>query len=164
MKDRYLLETNKDKYNINKGRKYLDIEKDKELIQFIKFNRKLGNAVTFFRLTLQLIKIDPKRKEYSFKTNRNWVYLFLIKNNYVQRKPSHLGQKLPNNIIDEISHFLSEFYDYRAFNKIDNCVICNNDETPIFLNMPSSKTIEKKGKKILLFIHKIKKNVESLYY
>lgn len=120
------------------------------MIQFIKFNRKLGNAVTFFRLTLQLIKIDPKRKEYSFKTNRNWVYLFLIKNNYVQRKPSHLGQKLPNNIIDEISHFLSEFYDYRAFNKIDNCVICNNDETPIFLNMPSSKTIEKKGKKNII--------------
>lgn len=35
----------------------------------------------------------------------------------------------------------------------------NADETPIFLNMPSNKTIEKIGKKLLLLILKDKNNL-----
>ena len=60
---------------------------------------------------------------------------------------SHIGQKLPNNTYDIISKFLSEFYDFCVFNKIEDYILCNIVETPVFLNMSYTKTIEKKGKK-----------------
>jgi len=57
---------------------------------------------------------------------------------------------LPNNAYNIISKFLSEFYDFHVSNKIEDCIICNIDETPIFLNMPSTTTIEKKVKKKII--------------
>lgn len=69
------------------------------------------------------------------------IYRFLIRNRYLKIQTSHIGQKLPENTYNIISHFLSEFYDYGVLNKIQDCVIYNIDGTPVFLNMPFSKTI-----------------------
>ena len=57
---------------------------------------------------------------------------------------------MPNNTYNIISKFLSGFYDFNVSNKIEDCIICNIDETPIFLNMPYNTTIEKKGKKNII--------------
>ena len=107
MKERYTAESNNNKSNINKGRENCNLEIDLKLIEFIEFNRKIGNSITVYSLVLHLLKIEPIRVELSLKANQNWIYRFLLRNNYVQRKASHIGQKLPNNTYDIISKFLS---------------------------------------------------------
>ena len=116
MKERYIAESNNNKSNINKGRENCNLEIDLKLIEFIEFNRKIGNSITVYSLVLHLLKIEPTRTELSLKENQNWIYRFLLRNNYGQRKTSHKGQKLPNNTYGIISKFLSEFYDFRVSN------------------------------------------------
>ena len=87
MKERYIAESNNNKSNINKGRENCNLEIDLKLIESIEFNRKIGNSITVYSLVLHLLKIEPTRTELSLKANQNWIYRFILRNNY---KGKHL--------------------------------------------------------------------------
>ena len=91
MKERYIDESNNNKSNINKGLENCNLEIDLKHNEFIEFNRKIGNSITVYSLVLHLLKIEPNRTKLNLKTNQNWIYRFLIRNNYAQRKASHIG-------------------------------------------------------------------------
>jgi len=74
---------------------------------------------------------------------------FLKKNFNVLRKAIYLGQAIPENALNLCFKFLKEIINIRKFKNYDIDNIINCDETPIYLDAPSSLTLAEKGKKIL---------------
>lgn len=71
----------------------------------------------------------------------------MIRHCYTFRTKTHYGQLLKKESFKEAYLFINEIRSNRLNNGISNCIIGNMDETPIFLNMPISETIFKKGSK-----------------
>ena len=82
---------------------------------------------------------DPKRKDLSIHVNQNFIYT-----------RTHIGSLLSKDFYLQASLFLNECWRKRKENGYWNSIIANMDETPIFFNMTSNKTIAKKGTKSIL--------------
>ena len=64
------------------------------------------------------------------------------------RANTHIGQDLPEESYDRKMLYLRNIIRLRRDNKInDPYLMLNANETPLFLNMPFNKTVEKIGKK-----------------
>ena len=136
--------------------KFIDLE-DK-LYEFFEFNRKLGNAVTIKALILQMIKLDEKNinnknKKYfrikndNFHTNYTLIERFMDRKGLSIRQATGMGRKFYSNTYMVVGKYINSVRNYYLNYGQDLSLVCNMDETPIFFNMPSNKTIEIKGKK-----------------
>lgn len=142
------LDTSKlEKTTMHKGKPPLNPDIENKLISFIEFNRRLYNPITTYSLYLKLLELWPERKKYSQNTNYALIYRILIRHSYTFRTKSHYGQLLKKEAFKDASLFLNEIRNNRINNGINSSIIGNMDETPIFFNMPISKTIIKKGAK-----------------
>ena len=65
------------------------------------------------------------------------------------RVSTQVGQIIPTDALNKIKEFYKYLKEKRIFNAYSLNQICNIDETPIFLNMVSKKTIHFKGKKTI---------------
>ena len=74
-----------------------------------------------------------------------------MKRHYLTIRTSiHIGQALPEESYDRMMLYLRTINRLRRDNKINEpYLMLNADETPIFPNMSSNKTIEKIGKKTI---------------
>ena len=101
-KDTLLSIDNKNKARIpGGGRKtFLSEEEQSNIINWIKQNRDLKISITTFAIGLYIQKIKPSFKEKNLHAQQQLIYRFLHRNGYVFRKPSHLGQILPQNYSD----------------------------------------------------------------
>ena len=105
------------------------------------------NPITTFSLYLKLLELWPDRKNKSKHTNYVLIYRILVRHCYTFRTPKHYGQLLKKEAFEEVSIFLNEIRNNRIANGFSDSIIWNMDETPIFLNMPITKTIVKRGSK-----------------
>ena len=62
------------------------------------------------------------------------------------RRNTHISQKLPENYLDKIQEFLSYIIKLSKY-WFELDAIANMDETPLYLNMPPSTTVQKIGSK-----------------
>ena len=85
-----------------------------------------------------------RAKKVFTKHKLSLIYRILIKHCYTFRTKSHYGQLLKKEAFKDASLFLNEIRNNRINNGINSSIIGNMDETPIFFNMPISKTIIKK--------------------
>ena len=81
------------------------------------------------------------------KANLQLIYRFMQRNGYTFRAGKHIGQKISNNALINISLFWNKVHDIIKKNGFGKCNIFNTDETPLFFNMLPNKTIAKRGKK-----------------
>ena len=97
-----------------------------------------------------ILKIAPELKD---KTNKALIcltYRLLQKYNFVLRRPSHIGQRLPLDYENKITVFLKDTISKRKELNIDEKnlhLLVNTDETPVFFDAPFYSTIDQKGKK-----------------
>ena len=96
-------------------------------------------------LLIKFLELVPERKTKTYKSNYKYIVRILKRNLYTFRTKTHWGQVLDNNCYILISNFLNEVYNIRYENAISSSILGNMDETPLFLNMPITKTIVKKG-------------------
>ena len=122
------------KTTLHFGRQILYPEEEKEIIQYIEFNKKLSNPISTWALLLKLYKIVPERKNIPIKINQIFIYRLLKRNGYTFRTKTHVGQALSRLFI-QASLFLNECWDKRYQYHFWNDVICNMDEIPVFFNM-----------------------------
>ena len=114
-----------------------------------------------YMLVTQIIQKKFKTLEnLSFHSIYLRIERFLKSQFYVSRKAIHIGQSIPNDAINLCFKFLREIIDKRKFNNYALSDIINCDETPIFLDSPSSLTLAKKREKLLLLKHMVKKILE----
>ena len=135
------------KITLHKGKvsKFKAIEQ--HLINFIDSNRKMGNPISTLAIIAEIIKLCPEANNASKGSLRVWVYRFMKRYTLSFRSSTHIGQKMPKNAVKEVKKFFKKIIKERVSYPYSLDLICNMDETPIFLNMPPSKTIAKKGSK-----------------
>ena len=63
------------------------------------------------------------------------------------RRNTYISQKLPENYLDKIQEFLSYNIKLRSKYWFELDAIANMDETPLYLNVPPSTTVQKIGSK-----------------
>lgn len=122
---------------------------EKEIYDWVTFNRSLGNPVTTWAIGIQMLKKEPSYKNVKPKSLLMAVYRFMERNNLSLRTASHVGQELPNDTVDRIYMFLKSVINKRKLYDIDSNHIVNMDETALQLNMPSNKTVHKVGAKTI---------------
>ena len=77
----------------------------------------------------------------SFKGSNGFLARFLKRNDLVQRTVTRVGQKIPGDAPKLCENFLKDMQSLS--DKYD--VIINMDETPMYFDIPSSRTIDFKG-------------------
>ena len=95
------------KTNLHKGGSLLYPDIEIQLINFIEFNRKMFNPITTWSILLKLLELKPERKSKSIKANQQFIYRFMIRNNYSFRTHTHIGQSLAKNCFTLVSIFLN---------------------------------------------------------
>ena len=143
-----LLNTPKESLNkttLHKGKRPESYNIENKLISFIEFNRKLLNPISTTSILIKLLEYAPERKEKSISANVKYIYRFLLRNGFTFRTKTHFGQILKDDCFKQASLFLNEVREIRSKNGINSSIIANMDETPVFLNMPLTKTIVKRG-------------------
>ena len=143
-----LLNTPKESLNkttLHKGKRPESYSIENKLISFIEFNRKLLNPISTTSILIKLLEYAPERKEKSISANVKYIYRFLLRNGFTFRTKTHFGQILKDDCFKQASLFLNEVREIRSKNGINSSIIANMDETPVFLNMPLTKTIVKRG-------------------
>ena len=101
---------------------------EKEIYDWISFNRSLDNPVTTWAIGIQNLKKEPLYLNIKPKSLLMAVYLFMERNNLSPRTASHVGQELPNDIIDRIYIFLKSIINKRKLYDIDSNHIVNMEE------------------------------------
>jgi len=136
------------------GRNYSFSDKEMELINFIDKLREEKVAVTSNMIIAKMLQLKPELKDKSMGALQRMCYRILQKNNYSLRRASHLGQPLPCKSMDLFYDFFRDIIRKRQELGIydtesDLSRIVNIDETPIFFEMTTDKTYNKKGAKVV---------------
>ena len=136
----------------------VNFELDKQLYNWIAFNRSLGNPVSTWSIGIELIRRNPQKADIKPKSLFSWIYRFLDRNSLSIRSISHKGQQFPKNTENNIFSFLKKIINIRKLYNISTDSIINMDETALQYNMPSNKTVHKIGAKTITINTQHKKN------
>lgn len=82
-----------------------------------------------------------------FKASDGWLRKFMTRNNLVLRARTNMGQTLPKDLEEKIAAFRQQIRHVRDNSDFPYALIANMDETPIYLDIVPSKTVDRKGKK-----------------
>ena len=111
-------------------------------------------AVTSNMIIAKMLQIRPEFKNKSMRTLQSMCYRILKRNHYSLRKASHLGGPLPVKSLDLFYDFFRDVVHYRQQLEIfdtkeDYDRLINIDETPIYFEMITDRTYNKKGAKVV---------------
>jgi hypothetical protein len=132
--------------------KYPNLEDN--LFSWIIEKRENGNAVTRKLITRKAISLS-KDQEFllnnpgiaGFKFSSKWLDGFLGRYDLSQRRKTTVAQQLPADLIEFQQSFLSYVLYMRMQHNYPLKYIGNMDETPMWFDLPSNTTINKKGEK-----------------
>ncbi len=147
-------QTNLKGQRIRKAAKGPVSEFEHEILNFIDKLREEKKPVNTNMIVAKMINLNPELKQTKKQTLQHRVYRFLKKNHYSIRKASHIGQPLPSRALDLFIDFFREInrkrHKLRIYDsKDDHDRLINIDETPIYFEMTSDKTINRKGDKVI---------------
>jgi hypothetical protein len=92
--------------------------------------------------------VYPDSNPDDFKASNGWLEKFTIRHNITFRSVTSQGQKIPENAEVIARQFLSFFSDKLTENRIKNVKnIANMDETPLWFDLPNSKSYDFRGVK-----------------
>lgn len=117
---------------------------EEELVKWVLEQRDLhlsvsvGNIIDRAVLTIQ--PVCP-----SFKGSRGWVQKFMRRNNLTIRAKTSIAQKLPAALEEKMANFIQSVQNTRKQTKYPSNMIVNMDETPMYFDMASSKTVSRRG-------------------
>ena len=135
---------NYSKFTINPGRKPKFEFVEEELLNFINFNIKSKLPITVWSLVRHLNKIDPEQIKDNEHTKYMRIYRF-IKKGFTIRSPTHKGRLYSYDSFNIILDWHKSLKNFFSRNFIDNGLIINMDEAPVFFNPEINGVIAKKG-------------------
>lgn len=125
-------------------------ELESELATWVKEQRQYGYMVTRNMIRLRALSIAKKEQIADFKGTAGWCSRFLNRHDLVLRQKTKIAQKLPEDLEDKITNFQSFVIKMRKNEQYELAQIGNMDETPVWFDMPTSKTVASKGQKSVL--------------
>ncbi len=84
----------------------------------------------------------------NFKASDGWLRGFRMRYNLVMRARTSIAQMLPADLESKVCNFRQQVKFVRQNGDFDYAYIENMDETPVYMDMVPSRTIDKKGKKV----------------
>ena len=96
---------------------------------------------------LELFKTPDYHFDVTFKASSGWCNRFMNRKGLVLRQKTHIAQKLPSDLDEKLTNFHSYVIDSRKKMCFSLGQIGNMDETPMFFDLPSNKTIHFAGEK-----------------
>ena len=95
-------------------------------------------------------KSDFKASHPEFKASAGWCTRFMNRHNLSLRTRTKISQKLPRDLDDKITSFHSYIIDQRTNYDFPLSNIANMDETPMFFDLPSNRTVHPRGDHTIL--------------
>ena len=128
----------------NRGRKAQFIREEQQLKEWVLSLRQSGFIVTrgAIRVKAKEIIQDPV-----FKASANWCTRFMRRNNLTIRQRTKISQKLPEELEEKIESFQRFIIQKRMDYDYPLSLIGNMDETPVFFDLPSNRTVDEVGAK-----------------
>ena len=121
------------------------MEKEEELVAWVLEQRDLHLAVSVQHVIDQArLTIQPSTP--SFQGTRGWIQKFMRRNNLSLRAKTSIAQKLPA-ALEKMATFIRSVRDIRKELKYPDSMIVNMDETPMYFDMTTNKTVNQKGAK-----------------
>ena len=133
--------------NLHQGKSSKTISYESEILDYVYYNRALGNAVTSNEIIFKLWSIDEKYREKSLSSLQKMVISLYEKTfSYFQKKYSYFS-KTSRELLRQNSGFFSNNIKLWSKYWFELDAIAIMDETPMYLNMPPSTTVQKIGSK-----------------
>lgn len=132
-----------------KRAKFPDLEA--KLMEWIREQRAKGLTVNCAIIQIEAKKLfdqiqhDPSVPQPSFSASLGWVTKFLRRHDLVKRAFTSVGQKVPENASQLVTRMFHLFDEKVTGISGDN--IANMDETPVYFDMPGSRTFDMRGVK-----------------
>lgn len=114
-------------------------------------NRQNGYIIS--RNSIRLFALKWSKSNYEentdFKATIGWCDRFMKRKNLVLRQRTKIAQKLPEDYNDKLINFQRFVINLRKKYEYPLSQIGNMDETPVYFDMPSNKTVDVKGRKTI---------------
>ena len=140
----------KDKFRLEGGGRLPEtLTIEEELIRWVCEQRRCEIPITTKEIILKSMELDPNQKNKSETALEHWVLGFLRRYSYSIRAGTHIGQKLKASSMQDYKEFmLLIYYKRKKYGEdFDASNIFNMDETPIYLESISKKTVALIGQK-----------------
>jgi hypothetical protein len=124
-------------------------ELDMSIYQWILEMRDLNLPVQAKQIKRKAIEMI-KPTQPTFKASAGWLTRFKTRHSLALRRQTSVQQKLPAQLELKLTKFLGDLKVCRVQHKFPPALIINMDETPMCFDMPSSTTIDVRGKKEVL--------------
>lgn len=120
-------------------------EIDDMLMQYLQEKRSAGVRVTGKALKYEALRLHKNNGSQSFKASCGWFRSFKKRHNISFRRATHISQQSKAVTDDRVDKFLSFVLRMRRHRQYHDRGIGNMDETPVWLEMPGTTTLEKVG-------------------
>ena len=110
------------------------------MVAWVLEQRDLHLAVTIQHIIDQAILTIPPSYP-SFQGTRGWVQKFMRRNNLSLRAKTSIAQKLSAALEEKMATFLQTVRQVRKDSKYPDNMIVNMDETPMYFDMTTNKTV-----------------------
>lgn len=128
-------------------------EMEEEIKQWVDEKRQNGYGVSRLAIrlyTLRLAKSGKYEGTIDFKASQGRSTRFLARHGLALRQRTKIAQKLPKDYEKKIVDFQQYIIKRRKEVDYPLCRIGNMDETPMCFDMPSTRTVNKKGEKTVM--------------
>lgn len=122
-------------------------ELEKELCEFVRSERCSGFAVTADAMQTKALEIATRMNIPSavFRASRGWVERMMKRNGFSLRRRTTICQKLPLDYEDKLVKFQQYVMELRRKSRYALGQIGNADETPVYIDMPRTCTVNEVG-------------------
>ncbi|QQP49044.1 Pogo ele1 orf1-h 1e-40-j 4, partial [Caligus rogercresseyi] len=127
-------------------------EIDSRVFQYVTEKRQEAMPVTRAIIQLKALEIAKELNipANEFKASLGWVKRMMRRNGLSLRRRTSLAQCLPSDFEEKLLTFQRHAINLRKTHKYPFDQICNADQTPVFFDMPSSVTVNKRGEKSVI--------------
>ncbi|KAH7942753.1 hypothetical protein HPB52_000749 [Rhipicephalus sanguineus] len=122
-------------------------ELEKKVAEFVieQRNRLLGVNVELIQWKARDVAREMGIPRENFRALRGWAQKFMRRNGFSLRRTTSIRQKLPADCEAKLVEFQRYVLDLRRSLQMPLGHIGNADQTPVFLDMPMSRTVSETG-------------------
>ena len=132
------------------GQKPLSVDMEEEIFTWILYRRFNNWVVTWDSIKNQALIVALSMNLNDFKASQGWCQRFLRRYDLSYRAKTHVSQRLPKDLYPKLASFFTFFRKYLNSNpKIHEKDIIACDETAVWFDSVSNKTIALKGEKTI---------------
>ena len=132
------------------GQKTLSVDMEDEIFTWILYRRFNNWVVTWDSIKKQALIVAKSMNLNNFKASQGWCQRFLRRYDLSYRAKTHVSQRLPQDLYPKLASFWTFIRKYFNSNpKIHDIDIIACDETAVWFDSTSNKTIALKGEKTI---------------